>query len=63
MSAPQSRSVPIIRFNPVDATAAYAVHTALVLAEIANPALRENEHWREQRDIAFARFRAAFEVA
>ena len=55
-------AVPVIRFDPVDAGAAYAVHTALIFAEITNPALSRNEHWREQRDIAFARFRAAFEV-
>ena len=54
---------PIIHFDPVSATEAFAVHSALVLAETADPSLRKNGHWREQRDIAFARFRAAFEVA
>lgn len=59
MSAPDPR---VIYFDPVSAAEAFAVHSALVLAEIADPSLRNNEHWREQRDIAFARFRAAFEV-
>ena len=57
-----NRPFPTYRFDPVDATEAYAVHVALALAERADPALSRNMHWREQRDIAFARFRAAFEV-
>lgn len=64
MSAlPPEPPIPLIRFDPSDAAAAYTVHTTLLLAEIAQPLLRENEHWREQRDIAFARFTAAFEVS
>lgn len=61
--SPLPAEVPVICFNPVDAAAAFAVHAALVMTEAANPELCDNEHWREQRDIAFARFRAAFEVA
>lgn len=62
MSAPKPNPTKLTYFNPVDANDAFAVHQALALAEIADPSLRDNEHWREQRDIAFARFRAAFEV-
>ena len=62
MPSPKDERLPVIRFNPVDANAAYAVHTTLLLAEIAKPELADNPHWQEQRDIAFARFRAAFEV-
>lgn len=54
--------VPVIRFDPSVADAAFAVHQTLVKAEIADPTLNQNEHWREQRDIAFARFCAAFEA-
>ena len=63
MSLPTLEMVSVTYFNPADATAAFAVHQALTLAEIADPKLRNNEHWREQRDIAFARFRSAFEVS
>lgn len=54
--------VPVIVFDPVSAEQAWLVHAALVKAEAAEPALSQNEHWREQREIAFARFRAAFEA-
>lgn len=55
--------LPVIRFDPLTAEAAFAVHQTLVKAEIADPTLHQNEHWREQRDIAFARFCAAFEAS
>ena len=52
--------VPVIRFHLDEANAAFAVHAALAKAEAAEPGLADNEHWREQREIAFARFNAAF---
>lgn len=63
MFPPRSEPIQVIRFDPIDATSAFLVHTTLLKAELADPDLSKNEHWREQRDIAFARFRAAFEVA
>lgn len=63
MCATMPEAIQVIRFDPIDATSAYLVHTTLLKAEMADPDLSKNEHWREQRDIAFARFRAAFEVA
>jgi hypothetical protein len=55
--------VPVIYYDPVQASEAFAVHATMVKAEIAFPDLANFEHWREQRDIAFARFCAAFEAA
>ena len=63
MTDPASpKAVPVIYFDPRATSNAYEAHIALVHAEIQNPALRTNEHWRALRDTAFARFRAAFEV-
>lgn len=61
--SPDHRFIPVIRFDPGEADAAFAVHSTLVRAEAADPTLANNAHWREQRDIAFARFCAAFEAS
>lgn len=52
--------VPVIYFDADQANEAFAVHATMVKAEVAFPELAKFEHWREQREIAFARFCAAF---
>ena len=59
---PRTFAVPVFRYDPVEADKAFAVHSTLKLAEAADPALAANEHWREQCDIALARFLAAYEA-
>ena len=60
MPAQSPEPVPVIYFDPAVASEAFAVHSTLAKAEASEPALADNEQWREQRDIAFARFLAAF---
>lgn len=60
--SPDRPLIPVIRFDLSVAEAAFAVHQTLVRAQIADPTLNQNVHWREQREIAFARFCAAFEA-
>ena len=53
-------ATPGYRFDPVASAEAWEVYQQLVLAELHNPRLHDNSVWREQRDKAFALFRAAF---
>jgi hypothetical protein len=54
-------TVPVIRFHPEQAQAAFQAHAAMMIAEKANPSLAENEYWCALKDTARARFLAAFQ--
>lgn len=54
--------IPVIHMDHRKASDAYAVHSALLRAERANPELRENPQWTILRQDAFERFSEAFKV-
>lgn len=55
-------AVPVIACRARAADDAFAAYKALRVAEVRDPSLRLNEHWRALVCTAYARFRAAFEV-
>lgn len=55
-------SVPTIGMDERKAREAFDVHAALLKAERADPALRNNPHWTILRQDAFETFCAAFRV-
>lgn len=60
---PSVQAVPVITYNVRAADAAFAAHSTLIGVEASRPDLALNPYWQALRDSAFARFRAAFEVA
>lgn len=54
-------NVPVIRYHEREAQNAYLAHIALLTAEIADPALRDNPAWTILRQDAFERFATAYE--
>ena len=56
------KHAPVIRLTDQAANDAFEAHSAMLLAEKANPKLRRNEYWQALRDTAKARWFAAFEV-
>jgi len=57
-----NKPVRIVRFDEQAAHDAFEAHSAMMIAERANPKLRQNEYWQALRDTAKARFLAAFEA-
>lgn len=53
--------VPIILCAKEKADLAFAAHTALLAAEVANPALRDNPCWTLLRQEAFDQFASAYQ--
>lgn len=57
----QSDSVSVIRYDEMRAHQAWEAHTALIRAELRQPALKDNPQWAVLRDVAAANFISAFE--
>lgn len=54
--------LPVLLAHEPDATDAYAVHRALVMAEKRDPTLERNPQWQCLRMDAYEAFCRAFEV-
>lgn len=55
----RAAKVPVVGYDGHLAEAKFAAHAALMRAEIAQPSLADNIHWRSLREEAFAEFGAA----
>lgn len=58
----QPDSFRVYALDERKASEAYAVHTALLRAELHNPALRDNSEWTMHRQDAYERFALAFKA-
>ncbi len=55
------KAVPVIMWNPQEASDAYAVYAILLRAAMADPSLRHNHHWQTHKAVAFDAYLRAYE--